>query len=635
MSKNLFLVAAALLTAAPAAFAQPAAATLPLDHPYPGELVLQVDLRAAPRKVFYVRETIPVSAGDVTLDYPQWIPGEHSPSGPVEGVAGLKITGNGAPIRWRRDRLDMFKIHLTVPQGVSQLRLEFQFLSPTGGGEFGQSVSATPKLVALEWNQVAFYPDGFWSRDVHIAPSVLLPSDWQYATALEANGSVADGAIGFKTVGFNTLVDSPLIAGVHFRRIDLDPGAKVPVHLDLVADAERDLKVSDQQIAEHRALVQQAYKLFGSHHYDHYDFLFVLSDNTGHFGLEHHQSSDDRIFADFFTDPSTYMTAASLLPHEYTHSWNGKFRRPADLWTPNFNVPMKDDLLWVYEGLTNYWGDVLAARSGMRTPQQARDALAATAAAMQYRPGRTWRPLQDTADEAQILYYAPGAWANWRRQVDFYPEGELIWLDVDTKIRELTHDRRSLDDFAKRFYGIDDGSYVTRTYRFDDVVAALDAVAPYDWAKFFRRRLDSTSAAAPLDGLRHGGWQLTFTDQPSEFFKASEKLRKDINLFYSLGIDVDAKDGELRDVLWGGPAFAAGLAPGMHIVAVDEESFTPEAVKQALVDARHDRKPIRFLVKNLDYYRSVEVPYYDGPRYPHLERLAGAPDRLGAILRAH
>ena len=606
-----------------------------LDQPYPGTLALKVDLTDSGRKIFRVRETIPVQSGKVDLYYPKWVPGEHSPSGPVDGVTGLIITANDKRIAWRRDLGDMYTLHLDVPAGVTNLDLEFQFLSPTGGGEFGGSVSATSKIVDLEWNQVAFYPAGYWSRDINIEPSVKLPASWGFGTALETAGQ-DKGDVRFKPVTLNDLVDSPLIAGRNFKRVDLAPGAKVPVHLDIVADHLGDLVLSDAQLQANRNLVTQAYALFGAHHYDHYDFLFTLSEDTGHFGLEHHQSSDDRMYAKYFTDPDTYLASTTLLPHEYVHSWNGKFRRPADLTTPNFNVPMKDDLLWVYEGLTQYLGEVLTARSGLRNSGQYRDGLAMTAAAMDKRPGRGWRPLQDTADEAQILYYVPKAWESWRRGVDFYPEGELLWLDVDTSIRELSAGKRSLDDFAKAFYGSDDGSYAVKTYEFGDVVAALNQVQLNDWAAFLRKRLDSTEWAAPLDGLARGGWKLTYTDTPTDLFKADEKVRKYVDLSYSLGlmIDADKNVGALIDVLWNSPAFAAGLAPSMKIVAVNAEAYNADQLKDAVKASKGGTQPIELLVQNGEVFMTVKIDYRDGPKYPQLVRVAGTPDRLSEIVKA-
>ncbi|HET7359942.1 MAG TPA: M61 family peptidase, partial [Rhodanobacteraceae bacterium] len=561
------LLAVALLAALAATGAHATEAPVAKDVPYAGMLTVNVDLTDAPKRMFRVHETIPVAPGPLTLYYPEWIPGEHSPSGPINNVAGLELTANGQRVAWRRDLRDMYALHLDVPAGTSELDLQFQFLSPGEGGSFGASPSSTPALVDVEFNQVAFYPAGYYSRQIRIQPTVTLPHGWQFASALEVASRSGDSTT-FKPVSFNNFVDSPLIAGQYFKRVDLAPGAKVPVHLTVVGDAASDVKISDAQVKQHRALVKQLYALFGAHHFDHYDLLLTLSDHTGHFGLEHHQSSDDRLPADFFTDDGMYMRAASLMPHEFVHSWNGKFRRPADLWTANFNVPMQDDLLWVYEGLTDYWAGVLTARSGLWTPAQYRDSMASIAAAMSHRTGRAWRSLQDTADAAPLTYYGGGGWSNWRRGTDFYPEGQLLWLDVDTKIRELSHNRHSLDDFAKAFYGMDDGSYVTRTYTFDDVVATLNQVQPFDWATFLHQRLDYTGSDLPEHGLARGGWKLVYTDKPSAYEKASGKLSHGLNLAYSMGLSLSG-DGTVRDVQWDGPAFRAGVVPGMDVVAVD------------------------------------------------------------------
>ena len=605
-----------------------AADIAPLDQPYPGTLSLAVDLSDAPKKMFRVAETIPVAPGPLTLYYPKWIPGEHAPSGPIQNIAGLVIKANGKQLHWRRDLREMYAIHLDVPQGTSQLDLSFQFLSPGDGGEFGASASATPNLVDLEFNQVAFYPAGHYTRQITIQPSVTLPAGWKFGSALKV-ASQAGNRTQFKPVTFNNLVDSPLVAGVHFNRVDLDPGAKVPVHLNVIGDGADDVKLTDKQLAGERAVVQQTNKLFGAHHYQHYDFLLTLSDHTGHFGLEHHQSSDDRLPANFFTDDSMHTLAASLMPHEFVHSWNGKFRRPADLWTPTFMEPMQDDLLWVYEGLTDYWCGVLTARAGLWSDAQYRDSLASIAAAMSARTGRAWRSLQDTADAAPLTYFGGGGWGNWRRGTDFYPEGQLLWLDVDTQIRALSHGKHSLDDFARAFYGMDPGSYVTKTYTYDDVIHTLNQVQPYDWSSFLRARLDYTGDTLPEQGIERGGWKLVFTDQPNDRDKAVETVRKGANLAYSLGLSAGS-NGQIYDVQWDGPAFKAGLVPGLDIVAVNGQDFSIERLKDAVGEAKGAKAPITLLVKNQDVYSSYRVDYHGGLKYPHLVRAQGK-DLIGEI----
>ncbi len=628
------LIAAAVIGAlslSAASFAQDASRPAPVDQPYPGTLAVKVDLTDAAKRIFRVHETIPVKSGPFTLLYPEWIPGEHAPSGPIQNVAGLIITANGKQLPWRRDLRDMFAINLDVPAGVSQLDVSFQFLSPAPGqgSLFGASASSTPNFVDVEFNQVAFYPAGHYSSQIHIQPTVELPQGWKFGTALQVE-SQAGNAITFKPVTFNNFVDSPLIAGTHFDCVDLAPGAKVPVHLNVVGDAANDVKLTTKQLDEQRSMVKQTGLLFGSHHYDHYDFLLTLSDHTGHFGLEHHQSSDDRLPADFFTNDDMHTLAASLMTHEYVHSWNGKFRRPADLWTPNFNVKEQDDLLWVYEGLTDYWCSVLTARSGLWTPAQYRDVMANMDAAMSARTGRAWRSLQDTADAAPLTYYGGGGWANWRRGTDFYPEGQLLWLDVDTKIRELSGGKHSLDDFARAFYGMDNGSYVTKTYTFDDVIHTLNQVQPFDWAKFLRARLDYTGPNLPEKGIDRGGWKLVYTDKPNAATKAMESIRHGANMAYSIGLSASSS-GSIYDVQWNGPAFKAGLVPGLTIVAVDGKDFSSERLKDAVKAAKTGSAPITLLVKNIDVYNTVTIDYHGGLRYPHLVR-AGGKDLIGAIV---
>jgi predicted metalloprotease with PDZ domain len=603
----------------------------PVDQPYAGMLTVNVDLSDAGKRIFRSHETIPVKSGALTLFYPKWIPGEHAPSGPVENVSGLIIRANGKQLPWRRDLRDMFTLHLDVPEGVSQLDLEFEFLSP-GDGEgsnFGASASATPDLVDMEFNQVAFYPAGYYTRQIQIQPTVELPEGWKFGSALEVDNQ-SGNTIHFKPVSFNNFVDSPLIAGANFNRVDLTPSGGTSVHLNVVGDSAKDVKLTDKQLQQQRDVVKQTNLLFGANHYSHYDFLLTLSDHTGHFGLEHHQSSDDRLPADFFTDDDMHLWAASLMPHEFVHSWNGKFRRPADLWTPNFNVPMQDDLLWVYEGLTDYWCGVLTARAGLWTPDQYRDSIANIAADMTYRTGRVWRSLQDTADAAPLTYYGSDSWINWVRDTDFYPEGQLLWLDVDTKIRELSGGKHSLDDFAHAFYGMDNGSVVTKTYTFDDVVNTLNQVQPFDWKTFLRERLDYTGSELPEHGIERGGWKLVFTDTQGQAEKAYEGIRHEANLSYSIGLVVN-QSGRIADVQWNGPAFQAGLVPGLSIVAVNGRDFSIDSLKDAIDAAKTSQAPIALLVKNVDVYSTVKIDYHGGSRYPHLVRGDGK-DVIGAIV---
>ena len=602
----------------------------PLDIPYPGVIGLAVDATDLSHALFRVHETLPVArAGPLTLVYPKWLPGNHAPTGPIDKLAGLTIAAGDAPLAWTRDPVDVYAFHLEVPAGVSTLDIDFEFLSPVSTRE--GRVMMTPEMLSLEWNTVALYPAGHFSRQVQVEASVKIPDGFTFATALET-ASVSGSVARFKPTDLETLVDSPLIAGRYFKSFDLDPGGPARITLDVIADRPQNLNARTDQLAAHRALVQQANRLFGSHHYGHYDFLFSLSDKLGGIGVEHHQSSENGVEPEYFNDWDTSPAGRDLLAHEYAHSWNGKFRRPADLWTPSFNVPMRDSLLWVYEGQTQYWGFVLAARSGLLTRQQALDAIAATAATYDHRVGRQWRALEDTTNDPIIAMRRPLSWLSWQRSEDYYSEGQLIWLDVDTLIRQLSGGKRSLDDFAKAFFGVEDGSYTVDTYGFDDVVKALNAVQAYDWNGFLRARVDGHGPGAPLDGLARGGFRLIYTDNPTEYSRSVEVRRKVTDLTFSLGTAV-GKDGSLSEVVWDGPAFKAGLTEGTQMVAVNNETYTAEGLKDAIRAARGGSAPIELLVRNKDTFRTVRIDYHDGLRYPRLERTSGTATSLDEILR--
>ncbi|MGE5242724.1 MAG: M61 family metallopeptidase [Betaproteobacteria bacterium] len=601
----------------------------PQDRPYPGTIRLAVDATDTARRIVSVRETIPVSApGPIVLLYPRWIPGHHSPNGPVQEVAGLVLHANGQRIEWRRDPVDVFAFHADVPAGAHAIDAEFQWLTPVNA-RVGR-VTVTTEMLDLQWNALALYPAGYFSRDISVEPSLRVPEGWQVATALDT-ASTSGSTTTFKPVTFNTLLDSPVYAGRYFKRYDLDPGGPAPVHLDVVADRADLVEAPPDGLAAHRALVQQAYRLFGSHHYDHYDFLLSLSGEMGGIGLEHHRSSEDGTIPTYFSDWTKSFTVRDLLSHEYTHSWNGKFRRPADLWTPNFNVPMRDSLLWVYEGQTQYWGYTLAARSGLWTKQEALDALASVAATYDHRIGRTWRALEDTTNDPIIANRRPQSWRSWQRSEDYYSEGQLVWLDADTLIRDLSHGRKSLDDFARAFFGIDTGSFVTVTYTFDDVVHALNAVQPYDWATFLERRLEGHGPGAPLDGITRGGYRLVYTDKPSEFWRVNESRRRMADLTYSIGLTASS-DGTVSDVQWEGPAFKAGLTEGARIQAVNGEAYDAARLEDAIAAAKGTAAPIVLVIRSDDRYRTVSLDYHDGLRYPHLERDPATPARLDDIL---
>jgi predicted metalloprotease with PDZ domain len=484
----------------------------------------------------------------------------------------------------------------------------------------------------VQWPSVTLYPAGYNSRRITVQPNLTLPDGWQYGSALETAGRTGN-EISFKPLDLETLIDSPLFAGRYFKRIDLAPGAKAPVFLNIVADNAESLEAKPEQIAPHRAMVQQAAKLFGSHHYNHYDFLFALSDDFGGIGREHHQSSENGVKAGYFTEWAKGEAGRDLLAHEYTHSWDGKFRRPAGQDVPNFNVPMQNELLWVYEGQTQYWGKVLSARSGLISEKGTRDGIAAAAAFYDNVQGRSWRAVQDTVNDPIINGRRPLGWSNWQRAEDYYTEGMFIWLDVDTKIREMSGEARSLDDFARAFYGINDGSFVPAFYTFADVVAALNKVQPFDWAPFLRSRLDGHASGAPLDGLARAGWKLVYTDTPSDYSKSADELRKSTDFSYSLGFAVK-QDGGVTAVQWDGVAFRAGLAANSTIVAVNNRAYKGEVLKAAVKAAKEGKAPIELLVKQGANYRTIALDYHGGLRYPHLEPIAGSKDRLASILKA-
>ena len=599
----------------------------PADTPYPGTISLLVDVTNITDRVLNVHETIPITGRDVTLLYPEWLPGTHSPSNPVGQLASLVVTANGKRIPWVRDRVNMYAFHVEAPKDATTLDINFQYLAPLDPKR-GRISSA---FADVTWNSVLLYPAGYFSRDIKFEAALRLPEAWKFASALDVklqNGNLVQ----FKDTPLNTLVDSPLYAGVNFKRLDLSTGPDNTVYLDVFADKPADLEITPEELQYHKNLVIEAQKLFNSRHYDHYDFLFSVSDTVGGKGLEHHQSSEDGARANYFTDWGSGVAGRALLPHEYTHSWNGKFRRPADLWTSNFNVPMRNDLLWVYEGLTDYYGNVLTARSGMRTPEQARDVFAQIAAAFEISPGRTWRSLEDTTNQPIISshFSVPETWPSWQRSYDYYPESDLIWLDADTKIRELSGGKKSLDDFARLFFGIDNGSYITLTYTFDDLVKALNTVQPYDWAGFFRTRVFEVNPNVPENGFTQGGYRLVYNDNEPEWLKKADSSRG-VSFATSLGFSVKS-DGSLDSVWWDSLAFKAGMTPDMQLQAVNDQTYTAAGLRATILAAENSKERIKLLLKRGDEFVTVSLDYHGGMRYAHLERVEATPDRLSAIL---
>ncbi len=591
---------------------------------------LALDASDAPRHLLHATLRIPAAPGPLTLFYPKWIPGEHGPTGPIADLVNLRFSAGGQRLPWRRDDVEMYAIHLQVPAGAHAVDVNLDFLTPSGG-KFSGGPSATDALALLSWNQVLLYPLGQSSDSLTYEAKVKLPSGWSFGTALPV--ARQEGAtVTFQPVTLTTLVDSPVLTGSHFKRVDLGESLGRPHHLDMAADGESALAITPATVQHYRDLVTQSGALFGARHYLHYDFLLTLSDDVAHFGLEHHQSSDDRVPEGSLVDPALLKTTAGLLPHEMVHSWNGKFRRPAGLATGNYDAPMKGELLWIYEGLTEYLGSILTARSGLWTPEDYREHLAMVAAALDHEPGRAWRPLADTAVEAQVLYDAPPTWAAFRRSVDFYPEGLLIWLDADTLIRERSGGKKSLDDFCRAFEGGASTGPMVKPYGLDEVLAALNRVVPYDWAGFFRTRVEDLAPRAPLGGLERGGWHLAYGDAPTDLWKAMEQSGKLVDVTCSLGLRLGA-DGGVMDVLPGTPAFLGGFIPGMKVVSVDGARFSPSALHEAIKAGQTGREPLSFVVSSGAFVKTLRVDYHGGERYPRLERIAGNPDRLADILR--
>ena len=593
---------------------------------------LQVDLREAPERIYHARMEFPVKPGPLTLVYPEWIPGEHAPTGPITDVTGVHFRVGGKDIAWQRDDVDMYAFHMEVPEGATTLDATLDYLLPQEAGIQGVP-DATEKLAVLPWNVVVLYPQNTNTDDVNFMASVQIPSGWKFATALPIAKETGD-EIDFGTVSLTTLVDSPLMAGEYFNTYDLSPGEKPEHRLNVAADSAEAAQATAEEIQDLRQLVAETWAIFGARHYRHYDFLLSLSDHLQINGLEHHESSDDRGPERMLQSPEIMETLADLLPHEFFHSWNGKYRRPAGLATKNYQEPMKGDLLWIYEGLTQYYGTMLAARSGMWTPEQLRENLASVAAYLNNRPGRSWRDLEDTAIAAQLLYTARKEGSSWRRGVDYYDESTLIWLEADTIIRRETKGKKSLDDFCRLFYGGESTPPKVVPYAFEDVVNALNQVAPYDWKGFFQERLYSHGPGAPLGGLENSGWRLTFDDTMNEDQEANEEVYQTTDVQYSLGLIAHNPDSDesskIEDVIPGSPAALAGIAPDMELVAVNRREWSPEVLRLAIRKAKEGKEPILLEVKNEGYYKTVRIDYYGGERYPHLEA-TGAPDLLDKI----
>lgn len=596
------------------------------DRSPPGPMTLLVDATDIKRAIFRVKQNIPIeAAGTNYLLYPKWLPGKHAPRGAIDALSGLKISANGKPIEWTRDPIDVFAFKVDVPQGVKSLDVEFQFLSPIQSRE-GRIV-ITPEMMNVQWEQVALYPAGYYTRNIGVKPSIILPQGWTGIAALDG-GVTRANRIDYAQTSIETLIDSPMFAGAHFKKWDLGNN----VTLNVFGDEAKLLEAKPEHIADHKALVDEAVILFGSKHFDRYEFLLALTDKLGGIGLEHHRSSENTRAKDYFTNYDKSATSRGLLPHEIIHSWNGKFRRPDGLWTPDYRTPMQDNLLWVYEGQTSYWDLVLGARSGLQSKEIVLGEWARHAAYYSIQAGREWRSVEDTTHDPITAARKPKPFSSWQRREDYYSEGSLIWMAVDMTLRSESNGAKTLDDFAKAFFGINDGDWGTVTYNFDTIVDTLNAVHPYDWATFLDKRFRKAGQPAPVEGIELGGYKLVWKDEPSAYEKEIMTNNKGLSLAYSLGISL-AADGSITDVLWDSPAFKQSIVGGSDIIAVDGKAYSHDLIQAAIKNAQATKKPFNILVKRGDLYTTHEMAYYDGLRFPHLEPKGEGEQPLDRLLK--
>ena len=599
----------------------------PRDVPYPGAITLSVDATDVARGIFRVSETIPVARpGRLTLLFPKWVPGNHAPTARIERLAGLVVRAGGRRLDWRRHPVDMHAFHVDVPGGVDALDVRFEFLSATSGAD--GRVVMTQEMLNLQWFSLVLHPAGHHARRITVNPSVTLPDGWQLSTQLDV--ASRDGSrVRFSSVDLERLIDSPIFAGRHFRRFELGSIHGAPAFLDVVADSARFLDAAPEAIDAHRRLVAEAGALFGPPPFRRYTFMLGLTREMGGIGTEHLASSENTRSPDYLTD----WQWSALLPHELSHAWNGKARRPRDLWSPDFNAPMRNSMLWLYEGQAQFWGFVLAARSGLMTRDQVIDVFARLAAYHAEQAGRRWRPLRDTGNDAIMtreLVDEPSP--SWHRALsDSYAEGDLLWLEADGVIRERSGERRGVDDFARRFFT--GGGEHASLYDRRDVVRALGLVQPFDWSAFLASRVDSTAPAAPAEWLRRSGYRLVFTETPTEAFTAHMRRTNRVDVSHSLGLVLSGgSGGEVRAVMWDSPAFEAGMAAGARIRSVNDSAYAPERLLAAIRDNRGGGTPIRLRIVDRARERVVTIDYRGGLRFPRLERDDRVPDRLGALL---
>ena len=502
--------------------------------------------------------------------------------------------------------------------------MEFQFTAPVRESE--GRINVTPNMMNVQWEQVAVYPAGHFTRAIQVKPSITLPEGWTGVAALDG-AKISGNRIEYGVTDFETLVDSPMFAGPHYKKWDLGNN----VTLNVWADNAKYLEAKPEQIAAHRALVDESIILFGSKHFDRYEFLLGLTEELGGVGLEHHRSSENTRETDYFTEWDDNMSERGLLPHEFTHSWNGKFRRPATMWTPDYSTPMRDNLLWVYEGQTSFWDLVLGARSGLQSKEMVLGEWAKYAGSYAEQPGRTWRSVEDTTHDPIFGARKPKPFASQARGEDYYNESSLIWLDADMTIRQLSKGKKSLDDFAKAFFGVRDADWGVLTYDFDEVVRTLNAVQPYDWAKFLDTKLRQPGQPAPLNGLGKGGYKLVWKEEPNIFDKESMKESNVFNLTHSLGIILN-KDATITSVMWNSPAFKANIVSGAKIIAVDGYAYSKDGLTSAIKAAKDNKTPVRLLIERNKRYTQIDIAYSGGLRYPHLEAIGQGETAIDRLL---
>jgi predicted metalloprotease with PDZ domain len=597
------------------------------------DLTVRLDARDLARKKIHSDVTIAATPGPLTLVFAKWMPGEHGPTGPLDVMIGLEIRANGQRLAWARDPFDMYAFHVDVPAGADHVTLSMDTALPTDAGAFSAGPTSTEQLAVLSWNEVILLPKGVDAEKTSAVATLVAPAGWTVASSM-ASTPGAEGAVQFEETSLARLIDSPVQVGRYTTVVEVPGSAPRPDirhSIAMAADSAAALAIPDDFAKSYGRLVAEAGALFGSRPYRHYTWLLTLSDHVAHFGLEHHESSDDRREEGALLDADLRSSVAGLLGHEYVHSWNAKYRRPEGMLSPDFQKPMDGSLLWVYEGLTEYWGDVLPTRAGLMTVEEYREAIAATAGGFDVQPGARWRPLGDTATAAQVLYQAPVTWQASRRGTDFYQASVFLWLDVDAQLRAQSQGRVSLDDFARRFFGGESGTPALKPYVEQDVYDALAAVSPGDWRGFIRRHLDVADTTALLGGLERSGWKLAYTAEKNKAVELAQKRAKYADRRWSIGLMLN-EEGAVLDLIDDRAAGRAGIGPGMKITAVNGRKYSLEVLDAALAAAQQTRKPIELLVENDGYYRTIPVEYYDGPRYPHLQRIEGKPDVLSAVL---